>query len=765
VNVKANFDLPSLLPGVSGTGLEAQFSDSQPPTFSQSLDAASKGILEVGTSNTWAIKTSSRQKSGSEDPKASGTVSTGSIASSPTYSQQTVLQQQVLLTQQSPFTNSTDIATPVSEGADESLDASTVTNDNTIRSYAPMGISGIGSSNSQSGVFQATGFPSGRVQWSTASIQPASILSDPSRLRIEKPVIPSSTTGTSISFQSEIWTGNAAQGAIQDQMPNVLSKPLESGLQDLTAPVLSTKDGNDVSSVVATGVGNAGQEAIQGQAPNVSSDSLESGLQTTTAQVLSTKDVFAVSNAVMSGVGNAVPETIQGQAPNASSDSLESGIQGLTAEVLSHVEGNDVSNASTTEIGNVFQKVMRGKVPNALFEAGPRTSSNVLVNDVLIKIPSSVQRAVPNAVKNSILDVSLNAASTASSNVGAIQGPHFSLNAPEKGNAAPTSIFTSTSKSTAPTVPTAQNASGTNNVDSGVAVDQLFALTQPSGGLLAIDQAGKANSTSVSPVQLSVTDSTHGAGKWNDDSRDPQGPNQHAVPASRQAGAQTGSQESTPFGDQSHGGTSSQGQNVVPAQMNFANNAVPSFASEQGTIIASPVHPAPMLAGTAGHPGRTLNDAPMPMVSVPQAIPAINTAKLIQSMGQSEMRVGMRSNEFGNISISTSATRDLISAQISLDHSGLARTLAAHLPEMQARLGSDQAITVRIDMTGEAAGQGSGTSGDRPNGSADESRGSHQEGGNSNYSGYSSREPHASPAAATITTNSNGFNARLDIRV
>ena len=124
---------------------------------------------------------------------------------------------------------------------------------------------------------------------------------------------------------------------------------------------------------------------------------------------------------------------------------------------------------------------------------------------------------------------------------------------------------------------------------------------------------------------------------------------------------------------------------------------------------------------------------------MPQALPAINTAKLIQSMGQSEMRVGMRSNDFGNISISTSATRDLISAQISLDHGELARTLAAHLPEMQARLGGNQAMDVRIDMNGQRAEQSAGTSAGMSNGSADQSRGDRQQNGQRGLRQFSQR--------------------------
>jgi hypothetical protein len=126
----------------------------------------------------------------------------------------------------------------------------------------------------------------------------------------------------------------------------------------------------------------------------------------------------------------------------------------------------------------------------------------------------------------------------------------------------------------------------------------------------------------------------------------------------------------------------------------------------------------------------------------------------------------MRSNDFGNISISASTTRDLISAQISLDHGELARTLAAHLPEMQARLGGNQAMDVRIDMNGQAIGQGAGTAPGMSNGSPDQSRGDRQQkhGATSSQSadGFAGR---GSPiAAAGLPSREGRIDARLDIR-
>jgi hypothetical protein len=145
----------------------------------------------------------------------------------------------------------------------------------------------------------------------------------------------------------------------------------------------------------------------------------------------------------------------------------------------------------------------------------------------------------------------------------------------------------------------------------------------------------------------------------------------------------------------------------------------------------------------------------------------MNTVRLIQALGQSEIRVGMRSSEFGNISISTSVTRDVISGQISVDHGELAKTIAAGLPEMQARLGGNQAVDFKIEMNGAGTAHGAETSSGMPSGSADQSHGGRQQAGNS-ASGFSPggfAERHSSVAAVASTTGDDRLNARLDIRV
>jgi hypothetical protein len=198
--------------------------------------------------------------------------------------------------------------------------------------------------------------------------------------------------------------------------------------------------------------------------------------------------------------------------------------------------------------------------------------------------------------------------------------------------------------------------------------------------------------------------------------------------------------------------------------MSFANHTIATIDHSQNPSIASALQAAPTPAGTPWHSAKMPEAAAPASITIPQELPAINTAKLIQSVGQSAMRVGMRSDDFGNISISTSATRDLISAQISLDHGELARTLAAHLPEMQARFGNHP-MDVRIDMNGQGAGQGAGTSAGMSNSSADESAaGRQQRSGTPSSHAVNGFAEQGHSLAAVISTGDSSLDARLDVR-
>jgi hypothetical protein len=80
------------------------------------------------------------------------------------------------------------------------------------------------------------------------------------------------------------------------------------------------------------------------------------------------------------------------------------------------------------------------------------------------------------------------------------------------------------------------------------------------------------------------------------------------------------------------------------------------------------------------------------------AAAGINTARLLQTMSESEMRVGMHSAEFGDISIRTSVSQAQVMAQINVDHSELGSAIAAHLPSLESKLGSEFGLHASFEV-------------------------------------------------------------------
>ena len=162
------------------------------------------------------------------------------------------------------------------------------------------------------------------------------------------------------------------------------------------------------------------------------------------------------------------------------------------------------------------------------------------------------------------------------------------------------------------------------------------------------------------------------------------------------------------------------------------NAAVLSGAS---LLQAGPVQNAALLAPTDAGAGR----ASTPLPNTPpanEATTAINTAQVLGRMNGTEMRVGMRSEEFGSISIQTSVSPGNVVAQIALDHGALGRALAVHLPAMEEKLGTALGVAARVELrdtalqssmqgsNGGAAGNGTSANGGAGSGSHAASGGS-----------------------------------------
>ncbi len=178
---------------------------------------------------------------------------------------------------------------------------------------------------------------------------------------------------------------------------------------------------------------------------------------------------------------------------------------------------------------------------------------------------------------------------------------------------------------------------------------------------------------------------------------------------------------------------------TVASTASAAVAVTPVAAAVSATAAGMPVNPpaTPMAAAAhfaagAGSPQSATGTAPG--AAVFNSAPAINTVQVLSRMSTTEMRVGMRSDEFGSISIATSLSPGNVTAQIALDHSvlggALSQALVTHLPGIEERLGSTLGVTARVEIqhadSGSGSAPGSSTHGQTGSGENRERGGSSQ---------------------------------------
>ncbi len=225
------------------------------------------------------------------------------------------------------------------------------------------------------------------------------------------------------------------------------------------------------------------------------------------------------------------------------------------------------------------------------------------------------------------------------------------------------------------------------------------------------------------------------------------------VTGGRGAGSHSPQQENLP--QQAALGGNSQSTSVTAA--------TPLRTAEPQMMIAPPVSNAVPARSVGTAPGSThLVDTPEMRDSIPSeksdilvAMPSINAAKMIQTMSESEMRVGMYSNEFGTISIRTSVSQQQMFAQISLDHSDLSHVLTSQLSALQAKIGDEHGLRASIEVNNH------GTSSDSGFGQA--SQNGRNSGSNSSRNSKSDVVIQSDPATDSSKQNPVGSNHDLDV--
>lgn len=172
----------------------------------------------------------------------------------------------------------------------------------------------------------------------------------------------------------------------------------------------------------------------------------------------------------------------------------------------------------------------------------------------------------------------------------------------------------------------------------------------------------------------------------------------------------------------------SAGSNPTPQHTSSLPAQPSSAPAQQAQSIAQPN--APTAIGGVSHGAEPLPRGSAesvsngPAAALPKTQPdemaatsGINTARLIQTMTAAGMRVAVQSPEYGGISVHTTVQQQQMLAQISVDHSGLAGAISAHVPSIESRLNSNLGLRTAIQVTHNGAsfsgGNGGSSQGDR----------------------------------------------------
>jgi hypothetical protein len=155
-------------------------------------------------------------------------------------------------------------------------------------------------------------------------------------------------------------------------------------------------------------------------------------------------------------------------------------------------------------------------------------------------------------------------------------------------------------------------------------------------------------------------------------------------------------------------GAQATGQSVQHAQADGAQ-ALTAVSAKDTAAMPAPVAAQETHTLSGASDGPRAAEAPHAPLTSPGEMPeatasaGINTARLIQTISQTEMHVGLRSVEFGDISIRTALSQQQILTQISVEHGELGRAIAAAAPGVQSKLGSEFGVQGLIEVNQNGA--------------------------------------------------------------
>lgn len=282
-------------------------------------------------------------------------------------------------------------------------------------------------------------------------------------------------------------------------------------------------------------------------------------------------------------------------------------------------------------------------------------------------------------------------------------------------------------------LPRSENPEDAMDQDNSAAPVSLNELQGPAAGTSASTNEGSPLQPMPLPMLNTLADKQGGIAIHGDTTQQiasakTSSVNQGAANSTGSGTSKTGDSTNSPSDAQTH---NAQGSSAIASQNATETQRVVEIASShsnaQGDVnqtVSSPTTTAPRMTSTPGetsHFGAMRPAAPQIDAESVPSMPtsAISDARLMQTMNESEMRIGLSSNAFGDISIRTSITGHQLVAQISLDHNELSQAISENLSAVQTKIGDEHGLHALIEINNHASSNSAdaGGSSDRERGS------------------------------------------------
>jgi len=140
----------------------------------------------------------------------------------------------------------------------------------------------------------------------------------------------------------------------------------------------------------------------------------------------------------------------------------------------------------------------------------------------------------------------------------------------------------------------------------------------------------------------------------------------------------------------------------------------PATGNGKAVTAGVPQDPSDPNAGQLDHTSTGVAQSQQGESAATYPTSSVHSAKLVERVGEAELRLGIRAGEFGSVDVRTSMIRNQFTAEISTERGELSRAMAAELPSLQNRLSEQRVPVANITLQNQTGNQSTASEQQKP---------------------------------------------------